>query len=139
KKSPNYITTVTGFTGPDINQLVKHLEFAQHLDEQELSAWMAFIEVKDKFLGNVRAENCKELVEHMLICFKDIGCNCTYKLHLLHAHLDRFPPNCGAQGEQQCEKAHQEIKHVEDHFRSHKRGPAVVSEFTFNQDGCGTK
>ena len=137
-KTTNYIEKVTAFTGPEINKLVKNAEFLKLLDREEVAAWLAFIDVKEKFLGNERAPNYQDLVERMLMCYKDIGCRCTYKLHLLHAHLDRFPPNCGAQGEQQCERAHQDIMHQELNYKSSMNGPRFVSNVIYQQNGNGT-
>jgi len=58
------------------------------------SSWDAFRLVSTNFLGNIRAENYKELIEDMSLYHK-LGCNMSLKVHMLHSHLDFFPDNCG--------------------------------------------
>ena len=47
------------------------------------------------FLGNIRAENYKELIEDMLSLYHKLGCNMSLKIRMLQSHLDFFPDNCG--------------------------------------------
>ena len=59
------------------------------------------------FLGNVKADNYKELVKNFLKSYQHMGCNMSLKFHILHSHLDFFPPTviwaqCG-------ERFHQDI------------------------------
>jgi hypothetical protein len=64
--------------------------------------------VSANFLGNIRAENYKELFEDMSLYHK-LGCNMFLKLHMLHFHLDYFPDNCDMVSYEQTERFHQEI------------------------------
>ncbi|PSN45710.1 hypothetical protein C0J52_19134, partial [Blattella germanica] len=48
------------------------------------------------FLGNVKADNYKELVKNFLKSYQHMGCNMSLKFDILHSHLDVFPPNMGA-------------------------------------------
>jgi len=61
----------------------------------EKKALDAFRLVSTNFLGNIRAENYKELIEDMLSLYHKRGCNMSLKIHMLHSHLDFFPANCG--------------------------------------------
>jgi hypothetical protein len=61
----------------------------------EKKAWDAFRLVSTNFLGNIRAENYKELIENMLSLYHKIGCNMSLQIHILHSHFDFFPDNCG--------------------------------------------
>jgi hypothetical protein len=65
------------------------------------------------FLGNIRAENYKELVEDMLTSYHTLGCNMSLKIHLLHSHFDFFPNNCGMVSDEQGERFHQETATME--------------------------
>jgi len=62
---------------------------------REKEAWDAFRLVSTNFLGNIRAENYKELTENMLSLYHKLGCNMSLMIHMLHSHLDFFPDNCG--------------------------------------------
>jgi len=57
--------------------------------------WDAFRLVSTNFVGNIRAENYKELIEDMLSLYHKRGCNMSLKIHMLYSHLDIFPDNCG--------------------------------------------
>jgi hypothetical protein len=61
-------------------------------DEQKV--WDAFRLMSSNFLGHIRAENYKELIEDMSLYHK-LGCNMSLKIHMLQSHLDFFPNNCG--------------------------------------------
>ena len=63
------------------------------------------------FLGNIRAENYKELIKDMSFYHK-LGCNVSLKIHMLHSHLDFFP-NYGMASDEQGERFHQEIAKME--------------------------
>jgi hypothetical protein len=53
----------------------------------------------------------------MLDKFKLLGCNMSLKLHFLASHLDYFPPNLGAVGEEQGERFYQDLKDVERRYK----------------------
>jgi len=57
-------------------------------------AWEDFRLVSTYFLGYIRAENYKELIEDRSSYHK-VGCNMSLKIHMLHFKLDFFPDNCG--------------------------------------------
>ena len=94
------------FNGPQIRQLIKDTTFVKSMNEKEFKAWMSFVVVVKKFLGNYKAE----IVNCMLDNFRDLGCNMSIKIHYLHSHLDKFPENLGDYSEEQGERFHQDIK-----------------------------
>lgn len=65
-------------------------------------AWRTFKDVVKK-LPWKQDPNCKDFVEKMIRMFKDLGCNMSNKVHLLHSHLSYFPDNPGAVNEEQAE------------------------------------
>lgn len=105
------------FDGPQIRKLVKDLHFTDSMNEAESHAWISFVTVIKNFLGNHKAENYADLVNDMLISFKNLGCNMSIKVHYLHSHLDRFPVNLGDFSEEQGERFHQDLKTMEDRYQ----------------------
>jgi len=73
--------------------------------------------VSANFLGNVRAENYKELTEDMLSLYHKLGCNMSLKIHMPHSHLDFFPDNCGMVSDEHGERFHQEIATMEKRYQ----------------------
>jgi hypothetical protein len=79
-------------------------------------AWDAFRLVSSNFLGNIRAENYKELIQDMSLYHK-LGCNMFLKTHMLHSHLDLFPDNCGMVSDEHGEHFHQEIATMKKRYQ----------------------
>ena len=46
-----------------------------------------------------------------------MGCHMSLKMHFLHSHLEFFPENLGAVGDEQCEKFHQDIQSMEERYK----------------------
>lgn len=46
-----------------------------------------------------------------------MGCRMSLKVHMLHAHLDKFKNNMGAYSEEQGERFHQDIMHFEQRYQ----------------------
>ena len=107
------------FDGTQIRKLMRDKSFVKLLKGAERTAWYRFKDVTDNFLGNNRAPDYADRINKMLESFKWIGCNISLKMHLLHAHLDRFPSNCGAYSDQQAEKTHQDVLPYEQRFHDH--------------------
>ncbi|GBP18527.1 hypothetical protein EVAR_12988_1 [Eumeta japonica] len=101
------------FVGPQIRNLLADEEFEQKLNPIEKSAWTCFRNVVRNFLGSHRAENYEELVNNLLVAYKDMGCNMSLKIHFLHSHLDFFPQNLGAVSDEHGERFHQDISNME--------------------------
>jgi len=65
------------FFGPQICE-INYDDLTEHLlTETAISAWLTFNTVFLNFLGNVKAENYKELVEDLLNAYQTMGCNVT--------------------------------------------------------------
>jgi len=79
--------------GPQIRKLFRDDLFNNLLQGDEKKAWDAFRLVSTNFLGNIRAEHYKELIENISLHHK-LGCNMSLKIYMLHSHLDFFPDNC---------------------------------------------
>jgi hypothetical protein len=69
--------------------------------------------VSSNFLGNIRAENYKELIEDMLSLYHKLGCQ--YVLKDTHASfpLGFFPVNCSMVSDEHGGRFHQEIATME--------------------------
>ena len=68
------------FVGPQINKLLKDEDFDHTLSGTENVVWNAFRDVAHNFLGNTKAANYVELVEHMIDSYKNMGCNLSLKI-----------------------------------------------------------
>jgi hypothetical protein len=88
--------------GPQICTLFRDDMFNNLLQSDEKKAWDAFRLVSTNFLGNIRAENYKKLIEYMSLYHK-LGCNISLKIYMLHSHLDFVPDNCGMFGDEHGE------------------------------------
>ena len=108
------------FDGPQIRTLI---EFVKSMNAVESAAWNSFVEAVQKFLGNHKASNYKQLVMRMLKCFEEHGANMSIKLHYLFSHLDRFPQNLGDFGNEQdyCWNLPRDCPDVHHSRKSYKR------------------
>lgn len=120
------------FNGPEIRTLLADERFTVVLENKERDAWESFKSVCQNFLGNHRAENYKELVERMLVNFKDMGVLMSPKIHLIHNHLDCFPPNCGDFSDEMGERFHQDLSQFENWYQG-KVGPRMLGEYCWMQ------
>lgn len=105
------------FVGPQIKQIMSSDDFTEFLNAHEKQAWKSLKGVVDGFLGNHRADNYEEFIENMLESFKLMGCRMSHKLHMLHAHLDKFKDNMGAYSEEQGERFHQDVLDFERRYQ----------------------
>jgi hypothetical protein len=87
------------------------------LNEDELAAWTAFIDVCSNFLGNNKADNYQEIVERLLQSYKTMGCNMSLNIHFLHSHLYFFPQNLGAASDERGERFHQDVVVMETRYQ----------------------
>ena len=104
------------FDGPHIRTLIRDDHFVAKMTALERAAWLSFVAVVQNFPGN-KAENYSELVNRMLLVFRDLGCNMSIKLHFLNSHLDQFPDNLGAWSDEQGERFHQDLKIREQRYQ----------------------
>ena len=84
------------FDGPQMRTLMKDSNFTNHMKNDELEAWTSFKDVNKKFLGNKKDPAYKDIVNKILLAFKNLGYLMNIKTHFLHSHLDYFPCNLGA-------------------------------------------
>jgi hypothetical protein len=68
------------FIGPQIREIIKDYLSEHLLTETEKSVWLTFKAVCLNFLGNLKAENYKELVVDLLNAYQTMGCNLLLKL-----------------------------------------------------------
>ena len=102
--------------GTQIRKLFRDYMFNNLLQGDEKKAWDVFRLVSSNFLGNIRAENYKKLIEDVSLYHK-IGCNLSLKIHMLHSYLDFFPDYCGMVSDEHGERFHQEIATMEKRYQ----------------------
>ena len=100
------------FISPESQKLFADKNFLKHLNTKELEARNTLKLVAENFFGNHKAENYIEIVENM-IAFRRLGSRMSLKLHFLHSHLEFFPDNLGAVGDEHGERFHQDIAVME--------------------------
>ncbi|XP_073532722.1 uncharacterized protein [Phyllobates terribilis] len=61
------------FDGPQIRKLIKDSNFPKEMNDMEAAAWCSFVLVVKNFLGNKKADNYEELVQNMLLRFRNLG------------------------------------------------------------------
>lgn len=105
------------FIGPQIRDLLRDDVFVSKLNTLELSAWDAFKQVVQNFLGLNRADNYAELIDNMLESYQKMGCRMSLKLHFLHSHLEFFPANLGDVSDEHGERFHQDIRTMEERYQ----------------------
>ncbi|KAJ0184258.1 hypothetical protein K1T71_000681 [Dendrolimus kikuchii] len=89
------------FVGPQIRQIFADEKFPTLLNRTQKASWNSFKAVVSGFLGNNKA----------------MGCRMSLKVHMLHAHLDKFKNNMGAYSEEQGERFHQDIMNFEQRYQ----------------------
>ena len=100
------------FIGQQIRGIIKDDLFVNLLTETEQSAWLRFKTVCLNFLGNLKAENYKKLVEDLLNAYRTMGCSKSLQVHFLHSHLE-FPPKLGAVSDEHGKNFHLDISTME--------------------------
>ena len=83
------------FTGPHIHKLMDHQPFENYLNFEQNEAWQSFKDVVDNYLGNHKSDQFHQMVERLLIDYRQMGCLMSIKVHFLMCHLDFFPDNLG--------------------------------------------
>ncbi|UYV76697.1 hypothetical protein LAZ67_14001794 [Cordylochernes scorpioides] len=92
-------------------------KFQNSLNEVEAAAWNSFRNVCKNFLGSVKVENYRDIINNLLLSYKALGCNMSLKIHFLHSHLDFFPDNLGAVNDEHGERFHQDISSMEKRYQ----------------------
>lgn len=106
-------------------------EFAHKLNNVERRAWDSFISLCNNFLGNYRSDDYVVVVQEFLTAYAEMGCNMSIKVHYLHSHLDFFPDNLGLFSDEQGERFHKEIQHIEKRFQG-KSSVNMISEYCWS-------
>ncbi|UYV62447.1 hypothetical protein LAZ67_2000627 [Cordylochernes scorpioides] len=109
------------FVGPQIRELQQDGNFQNSLNEVEAAAWNSFRNVCKNFLGSVKVENYRDIVNDLLLSYKALGCNMSLKIHFLHSHLDFFPDNLGAVSDEHGERFHQAISSMEKRYQGERK------------------
>ncbi|UYV62889.1 hypothetical protein LAZ67_2002263 [Cordylochernes scorpioides] len=109
------------FVGPQIRELQQDGNFQNSLNEVEAAAWNSFRNVCKNFLGSVKVENYRDIVNDLLLSYKALGCNMSLKIHFLHSLLDFFPDNLGAVSDEHGERFHQDISSMEKRYQAKVR------------------
>jgi hypothetical protein len=81
---------------------------------------------EELFLRNHKAENYHEVVSDLLTAYKAMGFNMSLKVLFLNSHLDFFPENLGAVGDEHEERLHQDIPNMVKRFQ----GGQVEPQYT---------
>ncbi|UYV66635.1 hypothetical protein LAZ67_4002419 [Cordylochernes scorpioides] len=115
------------FVGPQIRELQQDGNFQNSLNEVEAAAWNSFRNVCKNFLGSVKVENYRNIVNDLLLSYKALGCNMSLKIHFLHSHLYSFPDNLGAVSDEHGERFHQAISSTEKRYQG-KWSPAMLAD-----------
>ncbi|UYV60112.1 hypothetical protein LAZ67_1000025 [Cordylochernes scorpioides] len=115
------------FVGPQIRELQQDGNFQNSLNEVEAAAWNSFRNVCKNFLGSIKVENYRDIVNDPLLSYKALGCNMSLKIHFLHSHLDFFPDNLGAVSDEHGERFHQAISSMEKRYQG-KWSPAMLAD-----------
>lgn len=118
------------FVGPQIRELMLDEKFAATMDNHELTAWGAFKQVCQGFLGKYKAANYAASVDGLIESYQQLGCNMSLKLHFLHSHLSFFPEN-GDVSDEHGERFHQSIARMENRYKG-KWSPAMLADFCWN-------
>jgi hypothetical protein len=119
------------FNGPDIRKLVKDKNFSKVLNRNQNRAWDAFKDVIEKFFGNYKDSNHRQIVENLMCSMEALGCKMTVKVHFLDAHMDYFPENLGRFSEEQGERFHQELKDFEKRYNCYY-SENILADYCWN-------
>ena len=104
------------------------------MNTTEAAAWTSFVSLTQKFLGNIRDDNYKDIVKNCLNSFRLLGCNMSIKVHYLFSHLKNFPDNLGDVSDEQGERFHQDIKIMEDRYKG-RWGRTMLADYCWSLKG----
>ncbi|UYV61959.1 hypothetical protein LAZ67_1007169 [Cordylochernes scorpioides] len=114
------------FLGPQIRELLQDGNFQNSLKLKQQHGIP---------LETIKAENYRDIVNDLLLSYKALGCNMPLKIHFLHSHLDLFPENLGAVGDEHGERFHPDISSMEKRYQG-KWSPGILADYcwTFKKD-----
>ena len=94
------------FIGPQIRQLMTDKDFQLTMDETELATRHACRDVCNGVLGKHQVGQRKRIVDDLIKCYQNLGCNMSLKIHFLHSHLSFFTENAGGVSDEHGENFH---------------------------------
>ena len=100
------------FVGLQILEVFEDPEFENALNALDLRAWHAFKWICSNFFENFKS-NSNQGVAKLFVAYKEIECCISLKMHFLHSHLEFFPENLRAVGDEQSEKFCPDIQSME--------------------------
>ena len=84
----------------------------------------------NNFLGYYRHNKYADMVDNMLKAYENLGSRMSLKMHFLHLHLDFFPPNLGAESDEQGESFHQNISVMESLYQG-RSDASMMGDFSW--------
>jgi len=94
----------------------------------ERAAWKSLKNVTSNFLGNHKVENYHDMVADLVQSYIAVGCNMSLKVHFLDSHLDFFPVNVRAVGNEHGELSHQDMSNKEKQYQG-KWSPNMLADY----------
>ena len=94
------------FDGPQIRELIKDTSFDDALNPAELFSWFFLKSAIANFLCNHGSSRYENVVDELMVNFRQIGARMSVKMHFLRSHLDYFLENWGDLSEEQRERFH---------------------------------
>lgn len=116
------------FTGPEIKNIMKNVNFPQTMTHLEQNAWLSFCDVANHVLGKVIAEDWQEKIDLLMSNYQAMGCSpVSNKMHLLFKHKDKYRHYLGNFSDEHGERVHQEMHLFENRFH-HCLNKEMLSE-----------
>lgn len=124
--------------GPKIKKkLMADQQFTKLMTKIQRNAWVAYKNHCHHFFSN--AKTTKNTIDHLMRTFKKMGCLMNLKLHIVQSHNDLFPANPASFSDEMGERAHQDLKLVEQRFAGKDPLSAITDycwSLTRETDGC---
>ena len=67
---------------------------------------------------NHKSDQFRQMVDRLLVAYREMGCLMSVKVHFLMCHLDFFPDNLGDFSDEHGERMHQVLRFFEINFKS---------------------
>ena len=81
------------FDGLQIRELIKDTSFDDALNPAELFSWFFLKSAIANFLCNHGSSRYENVVDELMVNFRQIGARMSVKMHFLRSHLDYFLEN----------------------------------------------
>lgn len=100
--------------GPKIKKLMADADFVKLMSKVEANAWKSYKDHCQHFFSNSKTN--QSTIPKLMTSFKKMGCLMNLKLHIVQSHSDLFPANPASFSDEMGERAHQDLKLVEQRF-----------------------